>query len=243
MTSLLLTALSPALFMLGLALLCGAGLNRRRAGWALLMATFLAVDGALLFAPGLLSLSVGTLNWSGKIASAAFGWTVLVLLVRRGIVEGRFLDPRTAGIRQWATAGVATLLFSTTMILLYGGAGAPPQAEQAAFQALLPGLDEEPVWRGVVLALLLRCLPQSEGNGMFWIAAIGSSLVFGLIHVIDWSTPAQPVVYWTYLPPVALSALLFYLLCRCTGNIWPAIAAHNVINLANVCVVHAGCLG
>jgi membrane protease YdiL (CAAX protease family) len=87
------------------------------------------------------------------------------------------------------------------------------------------GFAEELLFRG----LFLRCLRQ--GGRSEATAAIWTGVCFGLFHIpnmfmgMGWFGAIQVVL-------AALSGILLYVFRRCTGLIWPAMAAHGLWDIS-----------
>ena len=89
------------------------------------------------------------------------------------------------------------------------------------------GISEEGLFRGLVFSGLLARL-GSHKNGAL-IAAIVSSVAFGLVHVIYDLNPSNPAVIVTGLLKAFESAMFSLVLCVPvieTGNLWGAITVH-----------------
>ena len=84
--------------------------------------------------------------------------------------------------------------------------------------AILPGVVEEALFRGVILTGLRRHLSPAA-------AVMISALMFAALHLSP----------WRFLPQLALGCLLGWLTLR-TGSCWPAALAHAIHNGAVVVV-------
>lgn len=81
-----------------------------------------------------------------------------------------------------------------------------------ALAAVLPGVVEEALLRGVVLTGLRRRLPA-------WLAVVATALAFAALH---WSP-------WRFLPQLALGLAAGWLAVR-AGSCWPSAVLHAVYN-------------
>ncbi|MFM2055219.1 MAG: hypothetical protein RL456_3256 [Pseudomonadota bacterium] len=122
--------------------------------------------------------------------------------------------------------GVSLAGFGLTVLLI----GQPPESERAvervlhglhadlgaigllAIAALLPGVVEELLFRGVILrGLRCRLSPSA--------AVIITALLFAALHLSP----------WRFLPQLLMGCLMGWLALR-HGSVWPAVAAHAVHN-------------
>jgi membrane protease YdiL (CAAX protease family) len=110
-----------------------------------------------------------------------------------------------------------------------------PSLEAISFAATLPGLDEELVFRGILLAILIaafgkpwRVLGVSVGWG-----AVAVICLFGVAHGYETASQGAP---WLLACLIALisgmmGAMLLWIKER-TGSIWLGVLVHNLANLA-----------
>lgn len=190
--------------------------------------------GAGILGAGLLLGPRPDLLLAVLLAQAAVLLPVALLVLRLpprelglGPASGRSL---LAGIG-WG--GVGLLLSLAAGMLVVACAGRPPDGqpvEQAIraiherqgwvglilLTAVLPGIAEEALFRGVILHGLRRRLPA-------WAAVLLAAAAFACLHVSP----------WRLLPQLCLGCLLGWLTLRC-GSCWPAAIAHAVHNAALV---------
>lgn len=164
------------------------------------------------------------------VSQAAVALPVLLLLIplrprelglglpsRKGILAGAALGP-VAIAMSMAILGAIVLLF-----------GQPPNQQPVELvigdlhqrfglgglllcAAILPGLVEEALFRGVILTGLRRHLSPAA-------AVLICALLFAALHLSP----------WRFLPQLALGCLLGWLTLR-TGSCWPAALAHALHN-------------
>jgi membrane protease YdiL (CAAX protease family) len=120
--------------------------------------------------------------------------------------------------------------FVAFLQLVFAQDGSNADAETLAYQAIIPGIDEELIFRGLLLALLAGALREFE-RGWMW-AGIAVTIIFAFGHSIFW-TPDGP-----FFDPVTLfyvtvlGALMMYIRLG-TGSILLPILAHNITNVVN----------
>ena len=170
-----------------------------------------------------------TYNWQGKLlaiaitlaiaAHPAFGWKRCGLTFAQN-TEGRKL-----------TYGVATFVG----LLFIGQALYFPNdsfgREDIMFQMTMPGLQEEPFYRGIFLLALneaFRWRRQALGINLSWGVILTSSL-FGLVHASGFEDGAF-YFNWMTLAVTTWPAIAFVWLRERTGSIVLPLLFHNFGN-------------
>jgi uncharacterized protein len=187
--------------------------------WLVAAIAYLAVDSVVVIETP--SPSWVHWNWLGKLASLALAsLTIVVLRLTRdevGLVWPRKRNATIVGIAvAIAFSGALNAVFAT---------GEPTSIEAVLFQATMPGLAEELVYRGVAFALLVRALRSQRA------AAIVSTLAFAAVHGVS---PAG-VFILPALYAAAVGGWLAWIRCR-TGSLVGCVAAHNAANVAGTLV-------
>lgn len=199
--------------------------------WLLVAALLVAMNDFLLTRGyGLLPrLIEGEWNWQGKIlalvatlaiaALPAFGWRRVGLTFRQ--------EP--GSLR--AAAPVAALYcgFFLAIALVFGGSDG--SREEIAFQLTMPGLEEEPFYRGILLFALDRAFQgRARFLGVDWSwGALISCALFGLTHAFGYSDGGflfDPMV----MALTAIPALLAVWLRLRTGSLLLPVVLHNFGN-------------
>lgn len=108
-----------------------------------------------------------------------------------------------------------------------------PETERLLFQATLPGLNEELIYRGFAMAMIDRAF-----RGRSWqvlgapigMGALLTSVLFGVQHGMGF-VDGQFVVSWLAIALTgALGLLLAWMRAR-TGSLVAPVLAHNIINV------------
>ena len=155
--------------------------------FAFLAAVYIGLDDLVTGLPSVVkSFAVipGKWNWTGKVLSLVLSAIVIYALK---------LLPKTVGLtlkqeHPWL-GFIAVLLFivwgaSLGLLFKPGAAG----AETLAFQASMPSLSEEIVYRGIVPALLLGLTYRKEPiDGIPWAVVLSTAAVFGVWHGLKYS--------------------------------------------------------
>jgi uncharacterized protein len=169
-------------------------------------------------------------NWSGKIYSIVC-MLLLLFLFRR------FLGKDEVGltIRQnpgsVLPAGLVILLLASWALLV--GFSSPKgkfDLATLAYLAIIPGLNEELVYRGVLLAILIKIFPENAkllGAPFGW-GIIFTSLLFGLLHGFWFDTDLRFHIEWIALRNATISGLVFAWLRATTGSLVMPVTAHGL---------------
>ena len=199
--------------------------------WLLVAALLVAVNDFLLTRGyGLLPrLIEGEWNWQGKIlalvatlaiaALPAFGWRRVGLTFRK--------EP--GSLRAGAPVAALYCGFFLAIALVFGGSEG--SREEIAFQLTMPGLEEEPFYRGILLFALDRAfLGRARFLGVDWSwGALLSCALFGLTHAFGYSDGGflfDPMV----MALTAIPALLAVWLRLRTGSLLLPVVLHNFGN-------------
>lgn len=196
------------------------------------------------------------LNWTGQVAA--------LLVSGLFVYGGRWVRPAEVGLTQrpqltslrvvGPVVGVAALTIFVNAYLIRQS-GLPLWWHERLFYSLVPGVEEELFYRGVLLGLLgpvFSRVIRLPGTHTTW-AGLMSVLLFGLGHIIKITpihfilndllangyAPAQA----TWWPPLLafspveaayplMMGLLFLWVRERTGSVWAAAAAHCLLNAA-----------
>lgn len=220
----------------GLLLVAGivAGLlSRGRVEWRWLgVAVALVLLNNLLLArfSGLLPETIGNdWNWTGKLLALAGTLAIAALPAFGWRRSGLTLRQRAGSLRSAIPVALVYCLYPIGLALLFGGS--EPDAETLAYQLTLPGLEEEPFYRGILLLALDRAfLGRVALLGVEWgWGAILSCLLFGAAHGFGYDDGAFSLDALT----VALTGLPAFVgvwLRYRTGSLVLPVLVHNFGN-------------
>lgn len=161
--------------------------RRLTIAFGLLFAAYLGLDDLVTGLPSgsdAFSIVGGEWNWSGKIYSLLLAIVVVLALKMNPKAVGLTLSQRNLKVSL-----IALFLFvvwGLSLGLLFKPS--IPSAETLAFQALMPGLSEELVYRGIAPALLLGLIRGKEpSQGIPWTVVFITALIFGIWHALGYS--------------------------------------------------------
>ena len=174
-------------------------------------------------------LPAGDWNWQGKLlallgtlAAASlpgFGWRASGLTLRQAPGD---LRPVLA---------VAAAYVAVFLALAWVFPNEPASAETIAFQLTLPGLEEEPFYRGVLLLALGRAFTARKRLlrvDWSW-GAIFSCALFGLAHAFDFSDGGFHLEPMTMLLTAGPALIAVWLALR-TRSVLIPVLLHNFGN-------------
>jgi uncharacterized protein len=124
----------------------------------------------------------GNWNWTGKILGILFGILCYFLFRQLFIDHDYFtLKQDKTYLKKTSIVSVIVVLFASVIWYIFGKSEF--NLETLAFQLTLPGIDEEIMYRGILLGLLMSGLKSQVkfiGNPGLLI----SSILFGMIHAL-----------------------------------------------------------
>lgn len=207
-----------------------------RLHWLLIAAALVAANDALLTRayrtlPDL--IPAADWNWQGKslalaltllvAALPAFGWRRVGLTMRQARGSLIFAIP------------VALLYCAFFVFLALHFPGGSSDAEEIAFQLTMPGFEEEPFYRGILLFALDRAFTRRVrflGVDWGW-GAILSCALFGLAHAFGYSGG-----HFSFDPMImaltALPSLIAVWLRLRTGSLLLPVLLHNFGNAVSL---------
>ena len=230
--------MDPVIFSVSLALAAAAAFllgklfdRRITVAFALLCAVYVGADDFLTGLPTTLKfLDVlgGQWNWTGKVIS---------LVLSALVIAGLGLSRTTVGLtfsQRHKTIGLISLVLFIVWGACLGLLFKPgaPDAETLAFQAFMPGLSEELVYRGIVPALLFGMI-RGKGpiEGIPWVVIIATSAVFGILHGLNYSDGKFGFEVMSALFPFIGSIPGGWLRFK-TGSLLIPVCAHGLANVA-----------
>lgn len=199
--------------------------------FGLLFAAYLGLDDLVTGLPSgssTFSFTGGEWNWSGKIYS-------LVLSVM--VVIGLGIKPKALGLtlsqRNLKASLIALFLFTLwgfSLGLLFKPS--VPSVETLAFQASMPGIVEELVYRGIAPAILLGLIRGKEpSQGIPWAVVLITAIMFGIWHGLSYSDAAFSFDPMSALFPFIGSIVGGWLRFNSGSLLFP-ILAHSFANVA-----------
>ena len=217
-------------FGLAFGLLDGRNFSLR---WLLLAAGLVLVNDILLTRfygamPGIFPSAEW--NWQGKAlallatlaiaALPAFGWK------RCGIT----LHHAPGSLRASIPVVLVYLSIFVAVALVFPNDAL--SAETLAFQATMPGLEEESFYRGILLFALYEAFRgRLSWLGIDWSwGAVLSCMLFGFAHALSYADGAFGFD-WAYMAFTAIPSFLAVWLRMRTGSVLLAILVHNAGNL------------
>jgi uncharacterized protein len=215
-----------------LVFLAAAAVDRKVAvAFALLGALYLGLDDLVTGVASefsLFSLPGADWNWTGKIFSLLL--SALVIVALRLSSEAVGLTLRQNDKKVGIAAVVLFAVWGTCLGLLFK----PGQAdlETLAFQATMPGIAEELVYRGICPAILLGLIyRRAPVSGTPWAVILATSIAFGIWHGLGYSDGNFRWDTLSALIPLVGSIAGGWLRFR-TGSLLVPVLGHGIANVA-----------
>ena len=216
--------------MAGVVFLAASFFDRRiAASFAILCAIYLGLDDLVTGAGSTIKgLDAFHWNWAGKFLSLALSAMVIAALRISAATVGLTFRQRHAKIGLMAL--VPFMVWGACLGFLFKPGA--PDAETLAFQALMPGMSEELVCRGILPALLLGLI-RGKGpiEGMPWVVILATATVFGAWHGLQYSHGKFGFDVLSALFPFIGSVPGGWLRFK-TGSLVIPICAHGLANVA-----------
>lgn len=188
---------------------------------------------ALLITPKLLHLHESW-NWDGKVVSILVTLACIALIPSVNWSDAGFTWKQNGAIVPALIAVAVTCVIAWGSNLFFGGFQIKsPDLQAILFQATMPGLNEEPLYRGIALLLIDRAFGD-EFTSLFgapigWGALI-TSIWFGIIH-----GAAIASGHFVFdLPTIIVVALIGFGLAWIrmrTGSLAFGVFTHNLTNV------------
>ena len=175
-----------------------------------------------------LNIIKGSWNWDGKIYGVACG-VAMYFIFRREFAENNFftLKQNKAGLRS-----VLKVVAAIICIAILGGLVNENEfkLETLLFQISMPGIDEEIMYRGVLLGLMCSALRM---GGAAWRnpAIIINGILFGLVHALSLSNGTLQVNPMNFVWTGLLGYSFGYITIK-TRSILIPMLTHNLYNFS-----------
>lgn len=176
-------------------------------------------------------------NWNGLVLSLIVA-LIFVLFHSRQIREdigfSTKFNKKTLKLGIWIFLGF--LLFDFVFKMILFPKDSEFNLEQFMFQATMPGLSEEIVYRGILLWILSKAfIPNKKIKGvMFGWGFIIVTFTFAMIHgVILTETMEVKIDYVTIAYLTLITSLSVGILRKFSGNLILPTIGHNIVNLMN----------
>ncbi len=198
----------------------------------------LAAAGLVLLNDFLLTRGYGLLpdlvpaaewNWQGKILALAATLIVAALPAFGWRRSGLTLAQAPGSLKACIPVAILYCLFFVGLAQLFPGGGATP--ETIAFQLSMPGLEEEPFYRGILLFALDRAFAGRKrllGVDWGW-GAVLSCALFGLAHAFGYASGHYSLDPAT-MALTAIPAFIAVWIRLRTGSLLIPVLLHNFGN-------------
>jgi len=208
----------------------------------LFLVIFLADNYLQIFSKQLIPDFLGLkFAWLGKFLSLALSLSIIYFVNKNVRKEIGFTTSTNSKkqVKYGILVFLGFLIFDFVFKLILFPKGGEFDLETFAFQATMPGLTEELLFRGIYLWIFDKVfLPKWNFKGIqFSWGFIIVTLLFGMAHGIVLTSDYQfkfDIITIVYL--TLISSLSLGILRKFSGNLIYSILGHNVINVMNVII-------
>jgi membrane protease YdiL (CAAX protease family) len=225
-------AAPPLVVVLGGGIAWGAITRRLALAPLVLAASYLALDTYVVIRtpnPGWVSW-----NWAGKLAELALAG-IAIIATQSSRAELGLVMPAGTRARRATLVGVAVAVAFDAALNALFSTGEPTSLETVLYQATMPGVAEELVFRGVAFALLVRAFGGATAPRSSLGAAIVTTLAFGVGHGVSFDNATLGFAVMPFLFAAALGGWFAWIRCR-TGSVLGCVIAHNAANVAGTLI-------
>ncbi|WP_417612786.1 type II CAAX prenyl endopeptidase Rce1 family protein [Parasphingorhabdus sp.] len=230
---------APVLVIIGVLALLGK--IEVSAPWLVASIAFYAIYVAAVFSrfhiPGFEAAFGETqYNWSGKLLAIATS-AVMIIVTVRSSEKLTFADAGLTFRQREGSVGPALIAIALMIAFIIGlqmlaNDGATLDTETLLYQATIPGIDEELMFRGLLLLGLSMAVTGRTWN--LWGAPVGwaailVTIIFALGHSIIVSDGQIQTIWIAMIYTAILGWALMWIRLR-TGSILLPIIAHNATN-------------
>ena len=174
-------------------------------------------------------------NWQGKLLALAATLAIAALPVLGWRRVGFTLSQEPGSLK--AALPVAVLYCAFFVVIAIVFAGGRSNTEEIAFQLTMPGFEEEPFYRGILLVALNRAFAgRIRFLGVDWgWGAVLSCFLFGMAHAFGFSHGSFTFDPVTMALTASPSFIAVWLRLR-TGSLLLPILLHNFGNSISLLV-------
>ena len=179
----------------------------------------------------------GNYNWEGKIVSTIFTLVLILLLFRRNLKQvGLNLSQSGLALRLGITIAVFTVIATIAWNLFYFPGTKSEPISDILYQAIMPSIEEELWFRGLIYAMLLKGLTTNDSKHPILYYVIISAVVvtihFWAVHSITTDGNWGFIFRAWHNPVAGIYGVLWMVVRLGTGSIIIPILLHTLANIA-----------
>ena len=196
---------------------------------------FLLQIGQKVFKPHFLDF-----NWFGKLLSLALSLGFILYHSKEIRKDIGFTSEVLNKTLKWGIIiFLCFLIFEFAFKMIIFPKGAKFDLETFLYQATMPGITEELVFRGIYFWLLSKSFVSSiviKGVSFGWGFVIVTFL-FAMIHGVYWTTTFEiKIDFFTIIYLTLITSLSLGILRKFSGNLIFPILGHNMVNVMNATI-------
>jgi len=176
----------------------------------------------------------GNWNWSGKIF-AVIGSIIFLLVYRKFELKDYFLTFKQdkKNLKKGIIIIVIILLVSSILDYTFNNYSREWNIETIMYQLTMPGINEEIVYRGILLGLLVKIL---KTNNIIHPGIIITALLFGMAHGLSLDNNFELAFNsGSFFGTMAMGMIWAWVTMK-TGSIILALLSHNIGNVVGAVI-------
>jgi len=174
-------------------------------------------------------------NWSPKIYSIIFA--MILLILQKNIITPNEIGLRLKQNKNSIKFSLLFILFFFTVALIIGNLSGEGDldAKTLLFLAIMPGLNEELIYRGFLLGLLNKIFNRNFRllGTNFGLGAILTSIIFGLLHGFQLSDNYRLQFDFITIFLTGIYGFFHALIKERSGSLVFPVIAHSTANFFN----------
>lgn len=181
------------------------------------------------------ALHVGHMNWSGKLLSILVTY-LLIFSTKAASPARQYLTFRQkSGSLPRSVFLTAIILLTSLAIIIATGGVHSPSLETVLFEATVPGIDEETVYRAGIMGCVIAASESANCRSLKTtiFAVILTSILFGVIHAFTYTNAGHFAFDLEAFGITATIGALLAILTVSSGSIVVPVLAHNAANCLN----------
>jgi membrane protease YdiL (CAAX protease family) len=173
-------------------------------------------------------------NWDGKILGVFWG-LVCFFIFKNHFTDNNFFRIRQERKNIKKTLIVSVILIFSTAAIWFAFGKSEFDMDTLMFQLIIPGIDEEIMYRGVLLGLLMNCIKENVLlKSCFGILI--TAVLFGFAHALQFGIGYSIHFDWIYFVQTSFFGYILGWIAIKSRSILLPVIVHNISNFLGILV-------